>query len=82
MGKKDHVPYRTYTEQFKEQAVGLADSAAVAEAARRLRIARGTLNNWIVLQREAQPKTKGVVSAIKHGPSQLEAENMAPVPIK
>jgi transposase len=74
MGKKDDVPYRKYTEQFKEQALALADSAGVAEAARRLGIARGTLNNWIVLRREAQPELQGV-SAIKRGPSDLEAEN-------
>jgi transposase len=74
MGKKDDVPYRKYTEQFKEQASALADSVGVAEAARRLGIARGTLNNWIVLRREAQPEPKGV-SAIKRGPSDLEAEN-------
>jgi transposase len=74
MGKKDDVPYRKYTEQFKEQALALADSAGVAEAARRLGIARGTLNNWIVLRREAQPEPKGV-SAIKRGPSDLETEN-------
>jgi transposase len=64
MGRKDDVPYRKYTEQFKEQALALADSAGVAEAARRLGIARGTLNNWIVLRREAQPELQGV-SAIK-----------------
>jgi transposase-like protein len=39
MGKKDDVPYRKYTEQFKGQALALADSAGVAEAARRLGIA-------------------------------------------
>jgi transposase len=76
MGKKDDVPYRKYTEQFKEQALALADSAGVAEAARRLGIARGTLNNWIVLRREAQPEPKGVIKAIKRGSSDLEAENV------
>jgi hypothetical protein len=40
----------------------------------RLGIARGTLNNWIVLRREAQPEPKGI-SAIKRGPSDLELEN-------
>jgi transposase len=74
MGKKDDVPYRKYTEQFKEQALALADSAGVA--ARRLGIARGTLNNWIVLRREAQPEPKGVIKAIKRGSSDLEAENV------
>jgi transposase len=75
MGKKDDVPYRKYTEQFKEQALSLADSVGVAEAARRLGIARGTLNNWIVLRREAQPEPKVAISVIKRGQSDLEAEN-------
>ena len=47
MGKKGLVRYRRYTEEFKMEAVRLAESVGGTAAAKRLGIPDGSLRNWI-----------------------------------
>ena len=50
---EETVPKRQYTEEFKVEAVRLADSVGGHEAARRLGIPIATLSNW---SRRTNPK--------------------------
>ena len=47
MGNKGPVRYRQYTDEFKVEAVRLAESVGVAAAAKRLGVPDGSLRNWI-----------------------------------
>lgn len=76
MEKKEAVPNRRYTEEFKAEAVRLALSTGGNAAAKRLGIPQSTMTNWVRHSRE------GVSSAVadaavpvKRPVSELEAEN-------
>jgi transposase len=47
MGKKGLVRYRRYTDEFKREAVRLAESVGATQAAKRLGVPDGSLRNWI-----------------------------------
>jgi transposase len=47
MGNKGPVRYRKYTEEFKVEAIRLAESVGVGAAAKRLGVSDGNLRNWI-----------------------------------
>lgn len=65
------VPKRSYTEQYKQEAVRLADEVGPAEAARRLEIPVKSLANWVRLSRAGQ-----ALASDKRAPvSELEADN-------
>ena len=75
MSKKQKVPNRRYTDEFKVEAVRLMDSVGVTEAARRLSTSQGNLNQW----RDKVQKGElffgtGKVVPIKAGPADLAAE--------
>jgi transposase len=76
MGKKESVPNRQYTEEFKLEAVRLADSIGGNQASKRLGIPDSSLWNWIRLSRagKLQGAAPGAVP-VKRGVSDLEAEN-------
>ena len=76
MGKKEAVPNRKYTEEFKAEAVRLALSTGGNAAAKRLGIPQSTMTNWVRRSREgvAAP-VAGAAVAVKRPVSEVEAEN-------
>lgn len=76
MSKKEQVPHRQYTDEFKLEAVKLAGSVGGNEAAKRLGIPDSSLWNWVRLTRAGKLKAgeSGVVP-FKRGVNDLEAEN-------
>lgn len=76
MGKRASVPCRQYTDEFKVEAVRLAESIGSGKAAVRLGIPDSSLWNWIRLSRAGRLATEASgVAAIKRSGSELEAEN-------
>ena len=70
------IPKREYTEEFKIEAVRLAQSVGVNEAARRLGVPTATIGNWT-----RRARKEGAVSvpqgqtALRRPVTELEAEN-------
>ena len=76
MGKKETVPNRRYTEEFKTEAVRLALSTGGNAAAKRLGIPQSTMTNWVRQRREGvSAPVAGAAVAVKRPVSELEAEN-------
>lgn len=76
MGKRASVPNRQYTDEFKLEAVRLAESIGGNQAAKRLGIPDSSLWNWIRLNRVGKLAAgeSGAVP-VKQSASELEAEN-------
>ena len=75
MGKKEAVPNRQYTAEFKLEAVRLAESVGGNQAAQRLGIPDSSLWNWIRSSRTGKLKAaSGSAVPVKRPPSELEAE--------
>lgn len=64
------ISRRRYTDDFKTQAVTLAESIGRAAAARQLDISVKTLDNWLDASRSGQP----LRSAMRQPPSEIESE--------
>jgi len=76
MGKKESVPNRRYTEEFKTEAVRLAQSTGGNAAAKRLGIPQSTITNWVRRRREGESVGgTGAAVVVKRPVSELEAEN-------
>ncbi len=76
MGKKESVPNRRYTEEFKAEAVRLALSTGGNAAAKRLGIPQSTMTNWVRAHREGTSTPVGDVAVpVRRPVSELEAEN-------
>mgnify|MGYP001551271919 CR=1 FL=1 len=76
MRKQSSVPNRQYTNEFKIEAVRLAESIGGNEASKRLDIPDSSLWNWIRLSRAGKLKAAdGKAGAVKRSVSELEAEN-------
>ena len=75
MRKKSSVPNRQYTDEFKVEAVRLAESIGGNETAKRLDIPDSSLWNWIRLSRAGKLKADGKSGAVKRSVGELEAEN-------
>ena len=75
MGKKETVPNRRYTEEFKTEAVRLAQSTGGNAAAKRLGIPQSTMTNWVRQSREGALAPVAGSVAVKRPVSELEAEN-------
>jgi transposase len=76
MGKKEGIPNRQYTQEFKIEAVRLAESIGGNQAAQRLGIPDSSIWNWIRLGRAGKLKAgDGSAAPIKRPPTELEAEN-------
>jgi len=76
MGKKEMVPNRRYTEEFKTEAVRLALSTGGNAAAKRFGIPQSTMTNWVRQSREGvSAPVAGTAVAVKRPVSELEAEN-------
>lgn len=76
MGKKGATPNRGYTDEFKLEAVRLAESMGGDQAARRLGIPPSTMWNWILRDRKGELKpVESRPTPTKRSQSELEAEN-------
>jgi len=76
MGKKELIPNRQYTAEFKVEAVRLAESTGGNQAAKRLGIPESSLWNWIRLSRAGKLKAaEGAAVTVKRSVTELEAEN-------
>ena len=63
MDKKASAPGRHYTDEFKLEAVRLAESIGGNQAAKRLGIPDSSLWNWIRLSRKGKLRTGESVAA-------------------
>ncbi len=74
MGKKEPVPNRQYTDEFKAEAVRLADSIGGNPAAKQLGVPQSTITNWV---RRSKTGTLSLTEAVpaRRRVSELEAEN-------
>jgi len=59
MGKVKSVPKRQYTDEFKLEAVRLAESIGGNQAAKRLGIPDSSMWNWMRLSRKGKLKAEG-----------------------
>lgn len=76
MGKRASAPNRQYTDEFKLEAVRLAESIGGNQAAQRLGIPDSSLWNWIRLSRAGKLATaEPGAASVKRSASELEAEN-------
>ena len=76
MGKKESVPNRRYTDEFRTEAVRLALSTGGNATAKRLGIPQSTITNWVRRNREAAPvSVAGAAVAVKRPVLEVEAEN-------
>ena len=79
MSRKESVPNRQYTEEFKAEAVRLADSIGGNAAANRLGVPQSTVTNWVRNRKSAtarvRPSAAESTLVARRPVSELEAEN-------
>jgi transposase len=76
MSKKQQVPSRQYTDEFKVEAIRLAESIGASQAAKRLGIPDSSMGNWIRLHRAGKLKAmRATGGQTTPGVRDLEAEN-------
>ena len=75
MGNKGPVRYRKYTEEFKVEAIRLAESVGVGAAAKRLGVSDGNLRNWINRGRAGKLESAEFAKPVKRSLAEAEAEN-------
>jgi transposase len=76
MSKKELVGNRQYTDEFKVEAVRLAESIGGNQAAKRLGIPESSLWNWMRLSRAGKLKAAaGSGVPVKRSVTEVEAEN-------
>lgn len=76
MSKKEaSIPRREYTDEFKQEAVRLAESIGGHPAAKRLGIPQSTLTNWARRSRVGGLGGPAASGPTKRPLSELEAEN-------
>lgn len=73
--KKETVPNRQYTDEFKLEALRLAEAVGVNQAAKRLGIPASSVGNWVRLKRNGKLTATVGAAPIKRSPAELEAEN-------
>jgi transposase len=74
MGNKGPVRYRKYTDEFKVEAIRLAESVGVSAAAKRLGIPDGNLRHWIGQRRGGGHEVVEPAKLLKKTPAEMEAE--------
>ena len=76
MSKTDSVPNRQYTDEFKMEAVRLAESIGGNQAAKRLGIPESSLGNWIRRHRAGRLVAGDrAATPVRRSGAELEAEN-------
>jgi transposase len=72
------VSRRSYTDDFKAQAISLAESIGLTKAARQLEMSHKTLDNWLVASRAGRPLSspgRKAVGEVQSELARLRAEN-------
>ena len=72
---KETASNRQYTDEFKLEALRLAESAGINQAAKRLGMPASSLGNWMRLKRAGRLAAVARATPIKSSPAELEAEN-------
>jgi transposase len=76
MSRKEDVPNRRYTLEYKIEAVRLAESIGGSQAAKRLEIPSSSIWNWIRLSRAGKLQAGDPAGTpARRAPTELEAEN-------
>ena len=79
MSRKESVPNRQYTEEFKGEAIRLADSIGGNAAAKRLGVPQSTVTNWVRTRKTGRqgsvPSAPESTFVARRPVSELEAEN-------
>ena len=73
MGRKENVPNRQYTQEFKVEAVRLAESIGGNQEAKRLGIPDSSIWNWVRLGK--LKATDPSSAPMKRVPTEFETEN-------
>ena len=77
---KETVPNRQYTDEFKLEALRLAESVGINQAAKRLGMPSSSLGNWARLKRSGKLGDLPRAGPIKGSPAELEAGEQSPAP--
>ena len=72
---KESVPNRQYTDEFKLEALRLAESVGINQAAKRLGMPSSSLGNWARLKRSGKLGDLPREGPLKGSPAELEAVN-------
>jgi transposase len=72
---KETVPNRRYTDEFKLEALRLAESVGINQAAKRLGMPSSSLGNWARLKRKGKLTVLPGARSISGSAVELEAEN-------
>ena len=72
---KEAVPNRRYTDEFKLEALRLAESVGINQAAKRLGMPSSSLGNWARLKRNGKLAALPRAMPIAGSAAELEAEN-------
>ena len=76
MGKRESVPNRQYTDEFKVEAVRLSESIGGNKAAARLGVPESSMWNWIRLSRTGKLRAVNETAGpVKRSMAEVEAEN-------
>ena len=75
MGNKGPVRYRKYTDEFKVEAIRLAESVGFATASKRLGVSDGNLRNWVDRGHEGKREPAESAKSAKKTLAEMEAEN-------
>ena len=79
MSKKESVPNRQYTEEFKVEAMRLAASIGGNAAAKRIGVPQSTVTNWVRSRKGLAPDAASIAqpmaSQTRRPVSDLESEN-------
>ena len=70
-----HISRRRYTDDFKAQAILLAQSLGPAKAARQLDMSVKTLSNWLDASRAGRALSRKPVGELESELARLRAEN-------
>jgi len=72
---KETVPNRRYTDEFKVEALRLAESVGINQPAKRLDMPSSSLGNWARLKRKGKLQPSLRATPIAGSAAGLEAEN-------
>src|SRR5439155_15755292 len=72
---KGPVPNRRYTDEYKQEALRLAETVGINQAAQRLGMPASSLGNWMRRKRSGKLPAMSAATPMKGSPAELEAEN-------
>src|SRR6266480_1232442 len=72
---KETAPNRRYTDEFKHEALRLAETVGINQAAQRLGMPASSLGNWMRRKRSGNLPAVSAATSLKGSPAELEAEN-------